>query len=263
MIKKISIFLYTNYPKQYGFFLGCKEKIFLPFKKFFFKLGFNVYFSNKDQDKWIVENIFNYKKNGNFVDLAATDGIHENNTVFLEKRLNWKGICIEPNKKFYKKLSKNRKVNCICKVIYSENTEIDFFSNEGIGGIVGSDFDNNYQKREHMLNKTSNKNKIEKRQTSSLEDILNNCGAPPIIDYLSLDVEGAETEVMKYFPYEKYKFLALTIERPTKELNEILFKNDYLFVKNYKVDSFYIHESLKDKISIEFENFSQVGKKQW
>ena len=55
----------------------------------------------------------------------------------------------------------------------------------------------------------------------------------------------------------------MTIERPTKELNATLFKNDYTFVKNYKVDTFYIHKSLKDEISINYEEFFQIGKKQW
>ena len=87
--------------------------------------------------------------------------------------------------------------------------------------------------------------------------------APKTIEYLSLDVEGAETAVLKYFPFNKYKFLAMTIERPTKELNATLFKNDYTFVKNYKVDTFYIHKSLEDEISINYEEFFQIGKKQW
>ena len=41
------------------------------------------------------------------------------------------------------------------------------------------------------------------------------------------------------------------------------FDNNYIFVKNYKVDGFYIHESLKSKVNINYENFSQIGKKQW
>ena len=50
--------------------------------------------------------------------------------------------------------------------------------------------------------------------------------APKVIDYLSLDVEGAELEVLKNFPFKKYKFLSMKIERPSKELNKILFKMD-------------------------------------
>ena len=57
----------------------------------------HFYFGNKNQDQWAVKEVFNFKKDGFFLDLAAADGLHQNNTFFLEKRLGWNGICIEPN----------------------------------------------------------------------------------------------------------------------------------------------------------------------
>ena len=80
---------------------------------------------------------------------------------------------------------------------------------------------------------------------------------------MSLDVEGAETDVLKRFPFKKYKFLAMTIERPPPLVNKILFKNDYLFVKNHKVDTFYIHKTLQKKLKTKLNKFEQVSKKQW
>ena len=53
--------------------------------------------------------------------------------------------------------------------------------------------------------------------------------------------------------YSKYK----------ADCEKILFQNNYIFVKNYKVDGFYIHESLKNKINIKFEKFFQINKKSW
>ena len=57
--------------------------------------------------------------------------------------------------------------------------------------------------------------------------------------------------------------MSMTIERPPKKLNKLLFKNGYRFVKNYKVDGFYIHNSLKKIDNIKFEKFYQIGKKKW
>ena len=96
-------FFYSNFPKQYGKVNEFFEFISLPIKLLLFYLNFDIFFSSKSQDKWIVQEVFNYKKNGYFLDLAATNGISENNTFYLEKKLNWKGLCIEPNKKFFKK----------------------------------------------------------------------------------------------------------------------------------------------------------------
>jgi len=259
----IQKFFFTNFPKQYGKFLAVKGYILLPLKILLFKFKFNIFFGNKDQDKWVVKEIMKFKKNGFFLDLAATDGIHENNTFFLEKRLNWHGVCIEPNKKYFEKLKKNRTASCFCEVIDEKEEEIDFFPNKGIGGIVGENYDNNFIKRKKILSNAYEKNFIEKRKTKRIESILALAKAPTIIDYFSLDVEGSETGVIKSFPFNKYKINCMTIERPTPEINKILFKNDYIFVKNFKVDSFYIHKDIQNKINIKLEKFSQIEKKKW
>ena len=60
-------------------------------------MGILNFFGSKSQDKWVVEEIFNFKKEGFFLDLAATNGLMENNTYVLENYFGWKGIAIEAN----------------------------------------------------------------------------------------------------------------------------------------------------------------------
>ena len=78
-----------------------------------------------------------------------------------------------------------------------------------------------------------------------------------------MDVEGAETDVLKNFNFQRYKFLSITIERPTVKLNKILFENGYTFVKNFKVDSFYVHNSIENFEQIKKEKFFQLPPKSW
>ena len=101
------------------------------------------------------------------------------------------------------------------------------------------------------------------KKTKTLEYILNKHNAPKVIDYLSLDVEGSETRILSNFPFNKYKFLAITIERPTVELEKILFQNDYVFVKHYQMDSFYVHKTISNFDSIKKENYQPTPKKDW
>ena len=57
-------------------------------------------------------------------------------------------------------------------------------------------------------------------ETYPLATILKKYNAPGVIDYFSFDVEGAETRILRSFPFDEYTFLSLTtIERPTPELN--------------------------------------------
>ena len=93
--------------------------------------------------------------------------------------------------------------------------------------------------------------------------------SPKIIDYLSLDVEGAETRILERFPFDKYTFLTLTIERPTLKLEKLLFQNGYVFVKKSKkngkdtFDSFYVHKSIPNYDNIKKEKYSPTPRKDW
>lgn len=264
-LNSINKFFYLNFPKQYGSYQYCKNLILLPIKIILVKFKLETSFSSKDQDYWVIRDIFKKKRNGYFVDLASTSGVLENNTYLLEKLFSWEGICIEPNPKFYKKLTQNRSCHTENRVVTSlDDEKIEFVFNGGIGGIIGENYDNKLSKRGSIINKLRKNNCVKNLSSLSLKTILDKYGAPNIIDYLSLDVEGAEFDVLMNFPFNEYKFLALTIERPSKELNQLLFKNGYLFVKNHKVDTFYVHQDMACNLNPTiFKEFEQVGPKKW
>ena len=86
------------------------------------------------------------------------------------------------------------------------------------------------------------------------------------MDYLSLDIEGAETRALRTFPFDKYTFLTMTIERPTVELENLLFENGYHFVMKSKkmgFDTFYVHESIPGFDNIHKETYESTPKKVW
>lgn len=73
---------------------------------------------------------------------------------------------------------------------------------------------------------------IEKRYTAPLLEVLEVFNVPKTIDYLSLDVEGAEFLIMQNFPFDKYTVRLMTVERPKKRLRSLLEKNGYVFLKD-------------------------------
>jgi FkbM family methyltransferase len=224
---------------------------------FFRLVGYKKYRSQKAQDKWIIEDVFNHKKGGYFIDLAAANGKYLSNTYLLEILLGWDGICIEPNDRFNKMLKNFRNVN-IAKVCIDEKPgEVVFYENNELGGIVADDTDNNPEVRKELKGKS-----FKTVKAVTLESLLDEYKAPLVIDYLSLDVEGAEERILRNFNFDKYTFLAMTIERPSVELNRILMDNDYCFVRNQNYDTFYVHKSIVNFDSIQKEEFSQVPKKE-
>ncbi len=221
------------------------------------------FIGQKGQDKWVIDDIFNFKKNGYFVDLAASDGLTGNNTYLLEKHFSWKGICIEPNPKYHLKLHQRRKCHLSHYPIdtYNDSEIIFRIDNGQLGGIVDNDTDNNYKIR----GKEIQNGELIKLKTKTLEYILDSFKAPKVIDYLSLDIEGAETRALKKFPFHKYIFLALTIERPTIEIDNLLTSNGYVFVMKSKkcnnFDSFWVHKTIPNFDNIKREVYSPTPKK--
>ncbi len=214
----------------------------------------------KGQDKWVVFSALPFKRNGFFVDLDAADGVTQSNTNILESMLGWKGICIEPNPVFQQKLSKKRSCIIDDAVVSDIRESVNFRVDNGqLGGIIADDTDNNMRVRSDQLLDAT----VIVRQSVTLADILERHSAPEKIDYLSLDVEGSEERVIRSLDFEKYTFRCMTVERPTPKVNEILFSHGYIFVKNKRFDSFYIHESLARERKIRCQPFEQVPMKDW
>ena len=166
-----------------------------------------MFHSQDNQDKYLETNIFKGYKNGFYVDVGAHDGISLNNTLYFEKNNNWSGINIEPIKEVFDKLVINRpnNINLNCAVCNNDG-EIDFLCNTGytemISGIKDN-FDIRHLYRLQCENeKYGSTTEVIKVETKKLETILNeNCISH--VNYLSIDVEGAEFEVIKSINFDK------------------------------------------------------------
>ena len=218
--------------------------------------------SQKGQDEWVINEILPNHKKGFFLDLAAADGVSNNNSFALEKAYEWGGICIEPNPAFFKKLKQVRACTVECCAISDKEEKVKFRIDNGqLGGIVAENTDNSYRIRGTAL-KSPQCQTIELR-TRLLTDILSQNNAPKHIDYWSLDVEGSEEAIISTFDFAQYSFGCLTIERPTPKCNQILRDRGYIFVKNFLYDSFYIHPSINKDRRIKCDPFQQIPPKKW
>lgn len=197
------------------------------------------------------------------VELGAYDGFSESNTLVLEKHYGWDVLCIEPNPSNFRQLTEVYKRHCTCVplAVDPEQGFLEFVMEGQRSGLVLDGADNSPLKKLEALSLARKQGRVQMVETIPLAELLARYKAPSTIDYFSLDVEGSETRIMRDFPFEKYRFLTLTIERPTPELNELLFRNGYYFVRNSLYDTFYIHESLPNFDDIPRESFVQLPEK--
>jgi hypothetical protein len=120
--------------------------------------------------------------------------------------------------------------------------KINFSTRNVFGGIVGEKF-NNKRVRPQFA---------ESYYTVPLLEILQRNRAPQVIDYLSLDVEGAEHYIMQDFPFDQYTICVMTIERPNDPLQELLKSQGYQFLQTISVfgETLWAHTSCMDSLNM-------------
>ncbi|PRY21391.1 FkbM family methyltransferase [Aliiruegeria haliotis] len=212
-----------------------------------------TYGDQKGQVDFLINSLFNYEKNGlprggYFVDLACADGVRINNSLFLERHLGWKGLLFEPNPRFRKRIEAHRTSPLVTRCVTDRIGSVEQFriDNGMLGGIVSDATDNNPRFRGEELKAAE----IIEVETTTLAHELDQAGAPSTIDFLSLDVEGAEWIVMRKFPFDRYQFKFMTIERPPPELDLLLDKQGYRQVAHMRSDVIYAHETQLPDINL-------------
>lgn len=157
-----------------------------------------------------------FKKEGFFVEFGATNGITLSNTHLLEKEFNWNGILAEPARKWHEDLKKNRNCHIETDCVWRESVSSLEFIESSIGEL--STLSNFKSSGEHeKARRDSVKYQV---NTISLNDLLDKYKAPEVMDYLSIDTEGSEFEILSQFDFQRYKFRVICCEHaytPTRE----------------------------------------------
>ena len=170
-----------------------------------------------NQDVWVLENC-NFKKGGFFVEFGATNGILLSNTYLLESAFEWSGICAEPNPEFFAQLGQNRRCSVSSDCISGETGKtVRFIAADEFGGFAEhANADMHAEKRKAY----AESGQILELTTISLHDFLIKHDAPKTIDYLSIDTEGSEYEILAAFPFEEWDIHFITVEHNFTSMRE-------------------------------------------
>jgi FkbM family methyltransferase len=159
------------------------------------------------QDLFVLSEL-NFKRNGFFVEFGATNGLDLSNTYLLEKEYGWRGILAEPARCWHNTLRSNR-ASCIdtrCVWIESGTTvqfsEVEDPELSTISIHSSSD----------LHGRSRNKGTTYDVVTVSLIDLLREYNAPNTIDFLSIDTEGSEYDILRSFDFSQYDFQVIACE---------------------------------------------------
>jgi FkbM family methyltransferase len=158
----------------------------------------------------------NFKRGGFFVEFGACDGVHLSNTHLLEKEFGWTGILAEPARVWHGALARNRSCRIETRCVWRTSGETMRFNEVDESGLSTIDAFS----ADDMHSEDRKSGHIYEVESISLVDMLDQNGAPPVIDYLSIDTEGSEFDILNAFDFDKYKFRAITCEHNYTERRE-------------------------------------------
>ncbi len=212
---------------------------------------FSVFELDKKLRKYLDYN------NGFYVELGANNGVDQSNTLYFEMKRGWKGILIEPAlNNYFECLERRGKNNvvfcnaCVSNEFREKFIEFSFANLMSTSTDINSDLPdinehlenarNFYPQSQHSLKFAA--------LTKTLTALLDEGNAPHTIDLLSLDVEGAELEVLKGIDFGKYSFKFILVEsRDLKRLNLFFADKGYKFVEKFTSQDF-LFSNIKKEI---------------
>jgi FkbM family methyltransferase len=200
--------------------------------------GRTHYSSEIGQDKWVLEKVFPAVTDGYFVDIGSGHGTIGSNSRTLEAR-GWRGVCVDP----FPVHMEGRTCKMFRAAVFSKpGLVMAFHTAGGLGGLAGTLGDwNEEAARAPTVNVT----------TVTVDDILSRAGAPRFIHFVSLDIEGAELEALRAFPFERYRVGAWTIEHNREEpkrsqIVALLAQHGYRRVNEWHQDDFFVPLDVRD-----------------
>ncbi len=214
------------------------------------------------QDRFVLESL-NGLRGGFFLDSGAANGVRGSNTLLLERDYGWNGICVEPNDAMYADLIAHRRCLCYHCCLNDRDGEVEFLESGGVFGGMLQTYSSSHlafarrmiaqadpELRNPSLHRLGHPLPADPQATvvkpgRTIRSILDASGAPPVIDYWSLDTEGSELALLQSFPFDAYRFRVLTVEHNSEpvrwDIRRFLEARGYVLAREMGIDDGYIH----------------------
>ena len=195
------------------------------------------------QDLWVAYELRGLT-GGYFVDFGASDGVTFSNSWFLEHELDWAGVVAEPARTWHAALRANRACHVDERCVWIESGRALSFNQAPIADY--STIDSFSDGDEHADKRRNGERYVV--ETVSLNDLLGFWQAPRRIDYLSIDTEGSELDILQHFDFAAHDVRLITVEHNHTGRREPIL--DLLTARGYRrkfeslssVDDWYVRE---------------------
>ncbi len=143
---------------------------------------------------------------GTYVDIGTNDPTQISNTLFFDKCLGWRGVCFEPQSRYHARIRANRSCKLVPHCVLGQTKRAAMVgegvlahvveARDGDGGSAGSS--------------------PSSASCVAAPDVLRSLGfgtgPNSTIDLLSIDIEGAEPDVLRCWPYREFGLRHMLVE---------------------------------------------------
>ena len=181
----------------------------------------------------LVRQFFGGARSGFFVEVGANRPQQRSQTWHLEQ-LGWRGVLIEPQPELAEELSRRRQARVFAVACSSPQNASRRMSLHVAGAHSALD-------RDRMAPGTQATSRIEV-PVRVLDDVLLEARAPENFDFLSIDVEGHELEVLSGFDLERWRPRLILIEDHVGNLerHRYLKNSGYRLIRRIENNGWYV-----------------------
>lgn len=189
---------------------------------------------------------------GYFLEIGAWQGEHYSQSYYLEQQ-GWKGLCVDPFVYNF-----HRRSSQVCHKAISADGKPRIFikvsNDRRCGGDVSyfSGFKDSIKDHKYLIETHCSYEEIE-IETITIDELYLKYSLPYYIDFLSIDTEGSELEILSSIDFKKYSYGMIMFEHNGNEvtkkvIGKLLKTNGYQLFKSLDIDDVFINNKIWNPI---------------
>jgi FkbM family methyltransferase len=202
----------------------------------FFRDRYGPDHNTEREEEWMIRDYFQDRRGGVFVDVGANHYRSANKTYYLETKLGWSGLAVEPQREFAAEYAKYRPRTKFLPFFVSDvsNETARLYVLKASSLVASSD--------PEFVKKFGNPDEVREVPTITLTDLLDAHGIKRV-DFLSMDIELHEPRALKGFDIDRFKPSLVCIEALLPVRQQIL---DYFARHGYVAVGKYLWVDLEN-----------------
>lgn len=192
------------------------------------------------EDRWL-DAYFGHRRRGYYADIGAYDGVNLSNSYHFEQ-IGWTGILAEPDPDNAERCRASRPGSRTfqCAVVGSASTTQITFHQAASGVFSTTHMTDQHAHRLAGMGQQLNTLTVDAR---TLDALLAEAGAGKV-DFVSIDVEGGELDVLAGFDIRRWNPDVVVIESNTKfrppAIRDYFVGHGYAYIHSIDVNDFYV-----------------------